>query len=86
VSRLGKFFRNPFASLFSGSSREDQLAAYVVREHGTGRTIGDIMDDPYLKNRSTPEQRRRLLDRPDVIRAVAEDTDKAARPGEQPPA
>jgi hypothetical protein len=86
VSRLGKFFRNPFASLFSGSSREDQLAAYVVREHGTGRTIEDIMDDPYLKNRSTPEQRRRLLERPDVIRAVAEDTDKAARPGEQPPA
>ena len=51
-----KFFRNPFASLFAGSSREDQLAAYVIREHGAGRTIEDIMDDPYLKNRSTPEQ------------------------------
>jgi len=86
VGRLGKFFRNPFASLFAGSSRDDQLAAYIVREHGTGRTIEDIMDDPYLKNRSTPEQRRRLLERPDVIRAVAEDTDKAGHPGGQPPA
>jgi len=79
---IGKFFRNPFASLFSGSSREDQLAAYVIREHGAGRTVEDIMDDPYLKNRSTPEQRRRLLESPDVIRAITEHTGKAAGPGE----
>jgi hypothetical protein len=67
---LGKFFRNPFASLFGRSSREDQLAAYVIREHGLGRSIEDIMDDPYLRNRSTEEQRRRLLERPEVIHAV----------------
>jgi hypothetical protein len=80
VGRLTQFFKSPFSSLFSGSSREDQLASYVIREHASGRTIEDIMDDPYLKNRSTPEQRRRLLESPDVIRAVAEHTDKA-QPG-----
>jgi hypothetical protein len=54
-------------------SKEDSLAAYIVREHRLGRSLVDILDDPYLKNRSTEEQRLRLLERPDVIRAVGED-------------
>ncbi len=37
------------------------------------------MDDPYLKNRTTDEQRLRLLERPEVIRAIGEDTAEAAR-------
>ncbi len=39
-----------------------------------GRSLEEILDDPYLKNRSTEEQRLRLLERPEVIRAVGEDT------------
>ena len=57
-----------------GISKEDALAAYIVREHRLGRSLGDILGDPYLKNRSSDEQRLRLLERPDVIRAVGEDT------------
>jgi hypothetical protein len=72
VGRLSKFFRNPFSQLVEGSSREDQLAAYVIREHGLGRSIEEILDDPYLKNRATPDQLRRLLERPDVIHAVGD--------------
>jgi hypothetical protein len=87
VGRLSKYLRNPFASLFSGSSREDQLAAYVIREHKLGRTLEDILDDPYIRNRASDLERRRLLERPDIIRAVGEDTaravaSKAEAPGE----
>ncbi len=57
-----------------GMSKEDALSAYVVREHRQGRSLEDILDDPYLKNRATDEQRLRLLERPEVIRAVGEDT------------
>jgi hypothetical protein len=57
-----------------GSSKEEALASYVVREHRKGRSLEDILDDPYLKNRATDEQRLRLLERPEVIRAVGEDT------------
>ena len=57
-----------------GSSKEEALAAYVVREHRQGRSLEDILDDPYLKNRATDEQRLRLLERPEVIRAVGEHT------------
>ena len=54
-------------------SKEDSLAAYIIREHREGRSLEDILDDAYLKNRATEEQRLRLLERPDVIRAVGED-------------
>ena len=37
------------------------------------------MDDPYLKNRTSDEQRLRLLERPEVIRAIGENTAAEAR-------
>lgn len=55
-------------------SKGDALAAYIVREHREGRSLEDILDDPYLKNRATDDQRLRLLERPEIIRAVGEDT------------
>lgn len=79
VGRLSKFLRNPFSELFSHDSRDDRLAAYIIREHGLGRTIEDISDDPYLRNRASEEDVRRLLERPDVIRAVAEHTARAGQ-------
>ncbi len=72
------FWRNPFAGLFARSSREDQLAAYVIREHDTGRSLDEILDDPYIRNRATELERRRLLERPDIIKAVGEHTARSA--------
>jgi hypothetical protein len=57
-----------------GISKADALTSYIVREHRQGRSLEDILDDPYLKNRATDEQRLRLLEQPEVIRAVGEDT------------
>jgi hypothetical protein len=54
-------------------SKEDSLAAYLIREHRSGRPLQEILDDPYLKNRATDAERLRLLERPDVIRAVGDD-------------
>jgi hypothetical protein len=68
-----------------GISKDEALAAYIVREHKEGRALDDILDDPYLKNRSTPEERRRLLDRPEVIRAVGEHTAAELRGSEDEP-
>lgn len=62
-----------------GMSKEDALAAYVIREHSQGRAVEEIMNDPYLKNRATDEQRIRLLERPEVIRAIGEHTAAMAR-------
>jgi hypothetical protein len=64
------FLRNPFSFLFTRSGTEDRLAAYVVREHGRGRPVREILEDPYLRNRTSEQQRARLLERPDVIKAI----------------
>jgi hypothetical protein len=70
--RLSGFLRNPFSFLFARSSQEDRLAAYVVREHERGRPLSEIMADPYVRNRATPPELARLLDRPEVIQALGE--------------
>jgi hypothetical protein len=79
VARLGSIFRNPFSFLFSRSSQEERLAAYVIREHDRGRSLDEILNDRYLMNRTTPQQRARLLDRPEIVRAIGDDTIADAR-------
>jgi hypothetical protein len=77
--KLASVLRNPFSFLFARSSQEERVAAYVIREHERGRSLAEILEDPYVRNRLTPTQRSRLLDRPDIIRAVGDDTVEATR-------
>jgi hypothetical protein len=56
--------------LFSSTRSEQYLAQYVIREHAAGRTVDEILGDPYVRNRSTAEQRSRLLERPEVVAAL----------------
>ena len=77
--RLASALRNPFSFLFARSSQEERVAAYVIREHERGRSLDDILKDPYVRNRLTPAQQSRLLDRADIIRAVGDDTVESAR-------
>ena len=53
----------------------------MIREHHGGRSLTEILDDPYVRNRSTEQERARLLDRPDLIRALGEDIAESARGG-----
>jgi hypothetical protein len=71
--------RNPFAFLFAKSSAEEHVAAYLLREHGAGRRVEEILQDPYVQNRLTLEQQRRMLDRPDVVHALGEQIVNSAR-------
>jgi hypothetical protein len=70
---LSSLLRNPFSFLFARSSSEERVAAYVIREHERGRSLAEILDDPYVRNRLTPNEQARLLDRPEVIRAIGDD-------------
>ena len=79
MARSGSFWRNPFSFLFTRSDEEARLAAYVIREHERGRPLQEILEDPYLRNRATPEEVARLLDRPEVVHALGETTVAAAR-------
>jgi hypothetical protein len=63
-----------FSFLRSGSQTEERIAQYVIREHHRGRPLAEILQDHYVTNRLSPDQVRRLLERPDVIHAIGEDT------------
>jgi hypothetical protein len=64
--------KNPFGFLFATSRREQYLARYVVREYGRGRSLQEVLDDPYIRNRTTPAERARLLEQPEVVAAIGE--------------
>jgi hypothetical protein len=67
VSRLGDFIRNIFTS---SKGSNERIAAYIIREHDRGRTLEDILDDPYVVNRCSEQEIARVLDRPEVIQAI----------------
>ena len=72
-------FKNIFSFLFSKGSAEEHVARYVIREHERGRSLTEILDDKYVQNRLTPEQQRRLLDRPEIIQAFSGDVLDSAK-------
>ena len=79
MARLADLLRNPFTFLFTRSQNEDRIAQYVIREHHRGRPLNEILEDNYIKNRCTPGQIARLLDSPEVIRALGQDVVAEAR-------
>jgi hypothetical protein len=79
VLKLGSVLRNPFSFLFTRSSAEEQVVAYLTREHRRGRSVADIFTDRYVTNRLSREQQARLLERPDLIHVLAEHDVAAAR-------
>jgi hypothetical protein len=72
-------FKNLFSFLFQRSSAEEHVARYVIREHDRGRPLDEILLDKYVQNRLTPEQQKRLLDRPELMEAISGDMLEAAK-------
>jgi hypothetical protein len=64
--------KGAFSFLGSRSQSEERMAQYVIREHHRGRPLHDVLEDHYVTNRFSPEQVRRLLDRPDVLHSLGE--------------
>ena len=70
MARLSGFLRNPFSFLFAGSAKEERVTAYVIREHERGRPLSQILEDPYVRNRYSKDELARMLERPEVVRAL----------------
>ena len=67
--------KDMFSFLFQKSAQEERVAQYLVREHDRGRPLQEILEDKYVVNRlPSPEQRARLLDRPELIQALGDET------------
>jgi hypothetical protein len=65
--------KGAFSFLSTGSQAEERIAQYIIREHHRGRPLAEILNDHYVTNRTTPEQVKRLLDRPEVVRELGDD-------------
>ena len=79
MARLATLFRNPFSFLFARSSAEEQVVAYLTREHRRGRALAEILQDRSVQNRLSAQQQARLLDRPDVVKTLGEQDIATAR-------
>ena len=76
---LSNAIRGAFSFLSSRSQTEERIAQYLIREHHRGRPVAEILGDHYVTNRCTPDQIRRLLDRPDVLHALGDDVTEHAK-------
>jgi hypothetical protein len=65
--------KGAFSFLSTGSQAEERIAQYIIREHHRGRPLAEILSDHYVTNRISPEQVKRLLDRPEVVRELGDD-------------
>jgi len=71
--------RGAFSFLSARSQAEERIAQYIIREHHRGRPLSEILNDHYVTNRMTPDQVKRLLDRPEVIHELGDDLISDAR-------
>ena len=76
---IAQFLRGLFSFLGARSTQEERVVAYVIREHDRGRSLTDILDDPYIRNRCSAQEIARLLDRPDLLKAIGDDMAEAAK-------
>jgi hypothetical protein len=79
VGAIGRSFRSVFSFLGARSSQEDRVAAYLIREHDRGRALNEILEDPYVRNRCSQSEVARVLDRPDVLKAIGDDLARRAK-------
>ncbi|MGE0029399.1 MAG: hypothetical protein AB7O78_04375 [Thermoleophilia bacterium] len=54
------------------SAQHKRLIEYVVRQLSAGRNLDDVLNDPYVLNRSSTIDRRALLEEPEVVDAAGE--------------
>lgn len=62
--------RNPFSFFFAATKRDQYLEQYLLREYRKGRSIDEILEDPYIQGWSSPDERAKLLERPNVVSEI----------------
>ena len=58
---------------------EERVVEYVIREVHNGRTLMEVINDPYVRNRLSDEKREEILQNPEVLDALEEEIQAAFR-------
>jgi len=56
---------------------EERVVEYVIREVHNSRTLMDVINDPYVRNRLNEEKRDELLQNSEVIEALEQEIHSA---------
>ncbi len=66
--------REEFERLLSDETAvHRRLVEYIAREVGDGRSITEVLEDPYVINRAATLGRYALLEEPEVVAAAGEE-------------
>lgn len=49
---------------------EERVIEYIVREVHNGRSLMEVIDDPYVRNRLSDEKRAGILENPEIVDAL----------------
>jgi hypothetical protein len=52
------------------SAAHKRLVEYVTGQLGQGRSLADVVEDPYVTNRLNALQRRALVEEPEIVEAA----------------
>jgi hypothetical protein len=56
----------------TGARGEDALVRYVIAECRKGRTLADVLEDPYVTNRADRTTLQRLMDHHELVQALGD--------------
>jgi hypothetical protein len=63
--------KETIASLITDeSAAHKRLIEYVTGQLSQGRSLSDVIEDPYVTNRLNPMERRALLEEPEIVAAA----------------
>jgi hypothetical protein len=69
-SKRRAFGGNPYMFLGRRPFREERLRSYIVREHRAGRTVSEILADPYVSRCGSESFCWKVLEDPRTIEAL----------------
>lgn len=61
---------------------EERIVQFIVQEIHSGKTLEEALAEPYVVNNTSPQWRREVLEKPEIVKAVEEEMEKAfGKPG-----
>ena len=62
---------------FTSDILEERAVSFIIRELRQGRSLGSILEDPYIKNRLDEDKVARVLENEALIKAIESEISQA---------
>jgi len=66
--RINSFFHDMATDVV-----EERVAEYIIREVHNGRSLMEVIEDPYVRNRVNEAKRAEILENPEILDAFEEE-------------